>query len=55
MVDEDTRLNLSAGMNLNLGPETPELTVHTRQQLEAMPPQKMREAVGRQSFDARIG
>ena len=55
MVNEDPRLNLSARMNLNLGPETPELTVHARQQLKAMPPQKMREAVGRQSFNARIG
>ena len=55
MVDKDPSRNFSPRMNLNLGPKAPKLTVHPSQELKTMLPQKVRNAVGGQSLDARVG
>ena len=55
MVDKDTRSNGRTWMDFNLGPKTPKLTMHPRQELKAMVPQKVGNTVSCQCFDARIG
>jgi hypothetical protein len=42
-------------MDFNLGPKAPKLTVHPSQKLKTMLPQKVRNAVGSQSLDTRVG
>ena len=49
MVDKDTRSNGRTWMDLNLGPKTPELAVHPRQELKTMVPQKVGNTVSCQS------